>query len=107
MTPPLGLSALDPKRLRELVDTCYRKARPCGLGDWGLICSRDGYEIREWCRACLLREAASILRALADSQEKEQAPVPKPTCCRKTNPCSEACVDNWIEWEFAVSGRKS
>lgn len=34
---------------------------------------------------------------------------PKPTCCRITDPCSESCVDDWIEWErhqSNSSGRK-
>jgi len=26
-------------------------------------------------------------------------PAPKPTCCCITDPCSGACVDDWIEWE--------
>lgn len=33
----------------------------------------------------------------------ERAPAAKPTCCRLTDPCGEACVDDWIEWEQAHS----
>ena len=46
-----------------------------------------------------LSKGPGFFLRLEERLKKERETITKPTCCRITDPCSEACVDDWLEWE--------
>lgn len=50
-----------------------------------------------------IRALLEAVAQIASSSQPVEREMPKPTCCRITDPCSEACVDDWLAWEQAAA----